>query len=304
MDGYRRNLAFVTLLLLVAAGGAGCPRMMGQYSNMPRMLPPQPSLEQVIAVVNRNSDQIQSFSTDQASISVTGAPTLRASVAMERPARFRLQADTALTPGPEFDLGSNEEMFWFWFRGDPQQAVYYCRHDQFAQSAARDAIPIAPAELIDALGLARFDPALPHQGPVLRPDGRLEIRTIRETDEGPVTRITWVNPGGWIVGQFFYDAQGQLALQTVASGHRRDPLSGLVMPTVVDVFCPPSKLRPSPFRMRINLGNVAINAPSATRPERWQMPSYEGSRFVDLGDPNVRFEPAPVAGRRSGQWHR
>ncbi|MBN1395983.1 MAG: hypothetical protein JW959_13255 [Pirellulales bacterium] len=294
MDGYRRNLAFATVLVLVAASGAGCPRMMTQYPNLPRLLPPQPSLEQVVEVVNRNSDQIQSFSTDQASIAIAGMPTLRANVALERPANFRLQADTALTPGPEFDLGSNDELFWFWFRGDPQQAVYYCRHEQFAHSAARTQIPIAPAELIDALGLARFDPALPHQGPTPRPDGRFEIRTIRDTEEGPITRITWVDPGGWISEQFFYDARGQLALRTVARQHRRDPLSGLIMPMVVDVVCPQRN-----FQMQINLGNVSINKVSPGRPELWQMPNYEGSRFVDLGDPNLRLDPVPMARQRS-----
>ena len=209
---------------------------------------------------------------------------------MERPSRLRIQADTALTLGPELDLGSNDELFWFWFRGDPQQSVYYCRHDQFAQSAARQAIPIAPAELIDAMGLAQFDPALPHQGPNARADGKLEIRTIRETSQGPMTKITVVDPRGWIAEQHFYDARGQLALSTVASKHRRDPLSNLIMPRVVIVTCPQQK-----FRLEVNLGNVQINAPSPAQPNLWTMPQYEGTRLVDLGDPNIQLEPAPAA---------
>ncbi|HLA84655.1 MAG TPA: hypothetical protein VJL29_07665 [Thermoguttaceae bacterium] len=292
MTSYQRNLAFLSLLLLFAAGGAGCPRMMGlgHYPTMPRLLPPQPTLEQVIAVVNRNSSQIQSFSTDRATIAVSGSPTLRANIAMQRPRRFRLTADTALTVGPEFDLGSNDQEFWFWFRGDPQQNVFYCRHDQFAQSTAARAIPIAPDELIDALGLAQFDPALPHQGPFVRAGGMLEIRTIRETPAGPVTKVTVVDPAGWIAEQHFYDARGQLALSTVAQQHRRDPASGLIMPRVVEVTCPTSN-----FRMRVNLGNVRINTISSAPTEAWTMPHYEGARLVDLGDPNVRLDVPPAA---------
>ncbi len=290
MDGYRRNLTFLVILLLVAAGGAGCPRTMQRYADIPRLLPPQPSLEQVIETVNWNSSQIQSFSTDRATITIAGSPTLRANVAMQRPGRFRLQADTALTAGPEFDLGSNDELFWFWYRGDPQKAVYYCRHDRFSESPARTAIPIAPGELIDALGLAQFDPALAHQGPNVRRDGKLEIRTIRETEAGPVTKLTVVDPGGWIAEQHFYDAGGRLALSAIARDHRRDPLSNRIMPRVVEVNCPRSR-----FQMRINLGNVAINTLSASRPGLWTMPQHEGARLVDLGDPNLRFEPAPTA---------
>jgi len=290
----------LTVLLLVAASGAGCPRMLGrQYSVMPTLLPPQPSLEQVISVVNQNSGRIQSFSTDRASITVAGYPTLRATVAVQRPGRLRLQADTAMTAGPEFDLGSNDEVFWFWFRGDPQQAVYYCRHDQFAQSAARGEIPIAPAELIDALGLAQFDPALPHQGPLVRSGGKLEIRTIRETQEGPVMKITWVDPHGWIAEQYYYDARGQMVLRAVAQNHRRDPLSGLIMPRIVDVHCPQKN-----FQMRINLGDVAINGLSPARVDLWQMPQYEGSRLVDLGNPNVQLQMAPTAWRGAAERRR
>ena len=100
------------------------------------MLPPSPTLEQVIEVVNRNNSQIRSFSTNRASISGSGFPSLRASVAFERPRRFRLRAETGLT-GTEFDLGSNDELFWFWVRREQPPAMYYCRHDQFASSQAR-----------------------------------------------------------------------------------------------------------------------------------------------------------------------
>jgi hypothetical protein len=291
MARHPRTLTFLATLLLMAAGGAGCPRTMGPYSAMPRTLPPQPSLEQVIQTVNLNSSQIESFSTNRATIAVPGSPALRASVAFERPGRLRIQADTPMSAGPELDLGSNDELFWFCFRGDPQKAVYYCRHDQFNQSPARANIPIAPAELIDALGLAQFDPALAHQGPLARRDSKLEIHTIRETEEGPVTKVTVVDPyTGSIVEQQFYDAHGQLALRTLAWRHRRDPASGRIMPRVVDVICPQAR-----FQMRVTLGDVAINTPLADRQDLWMMPQFEGFHLVNLGDPNLRLEPASAA---------
>jgi hypothetical protein len=141
MDGYRRLFSLLMLVALTAASGANCPQMVRQYTApRPRALPPSPTLEQVIAVVNGNSSRIRSFSSNYATITVGDYPSLRASVAMERPCRLRLRAETTLG-GTEVDVGSNDELFWFWFRRDPQNAVYYCRHDRFAQSNARQMVP-------------------------------------------------------------------------------------------------------------------------------------------------------------------
>lgn len=298
MDGYRFLRLFLVVVGLTVAGGAGCPRMVHQYTSpAPRVLPPSPTLEQVIEVVNRNTSRIQSFSTDYATITSPGTPTLRASVAMERPRRFRLRAQTALT-GPEVDLGSNDELFWFWIRRNEPRAVYFCRHEQFADSRLRRTIPISPDQLIEALGLVEFDPALPHQGPIVRPDGRLEIRTIRETAEGPTTKVTVVDAAsGWVVEQRVYDPRGQLVACATAGQHRRDPLTGLVMPKTVRIRCPAAQ-----FEMRIDLGNVRINTLDGTGldgtgldgtgAERWRMPSYEGYPMVDLSDSGSQFTPA------------
>ena len=209
----------------MALSGASCPQTLQRYTNpLPRVLPPSPTLEQVIDVVNRNSSQIHSFSTNHASISGPGFPSLGASVAFERPRRFRLRAGTGLT-GTEIDLGSNDELFWFWMRRNQPPAMYYCRHDQFATSQARQTTPFEPGWLIEALGVTEFDPALPHQGPYPLPNDRLRIDTIRNTPEGPVTKITIVDGSqGWVLEQHLFDARRRLLASSVASGHRRDPL--------------------------------------------------------------------------------
>ena len=203
----RHSPAFRCWLLLLCTGllalsGASCPRTWERYINpLPRVLPPSPTLEQVIDVVNRNSSQIRAFSTNHASLSGSGFPSLGASVAFERPRRFRLRAGTGLT-GTEIDLGSNDELFWFWMRRNQPPAIYYCRHDQFATSQARLTTPFEPGWLIEALGVMEFDPALPHQGPQPLPDERLRIDAIRNTPEGPLTKITILDSSqGWVLEQ-------------------------------------------------------------------------------------------------------
>lgn len=290
MTTHQRGWLLLLSAGLLALSGASCPQTLRQYANpLPRVLPPSPTLEQVIEVVNRNSSQIQSFSTNQASISGRGYPALRASVAFQRPQRFRLRAETGLT-GAELDLGSNDELFWCWVRRNQSPAMLYCRHDQFAASQARLQAPFEPKWLIEALGVVELDPALPHQGPIPLPNDRLRIDTIRETPEGPAAKITIIDGSqGWVLEQHIFDARRQLLVRSVASRHRRDPLSGLIMPTVVQIDCPSAQLS-----MRIDLGNVQINRLLGDPSSLWSMPSYPGAPLVDLAAPQ-HLSSVPLA---------
>ena len=283
MTAIQRCCLFLLSVGLLGLCGASCPQTLQRYTNpLPRVLPPSPTLEQVIEVVNRNNSQIHSFSTNQASISGPGFPSLGASVAFERSRRFRLRAGTGLT-GTELDLGSNDALFWFWLRRNEPQAVYYCRHDQFASSPARQTMPFEPGWLIEALGVVELDPGLPHQLSTL-PNDRLRIDTIQNTPEGPVTKIMILDGSqGWILEQHVFDAQHRLLASSVAGQHRRDPLSGLVMPKVVSVNCPAAQ-----FSMRINLGNVEINRLPDDSAKLWSMPSYPGAALVDLAHPPLQ----------------
>ena len=290
MDGYRSRFLLLVAVGLVAIGGVGCVNFARNYAPpLPRALPASPTLEQVIAVVNRNNSRIHSFSTTEAKLSGPDFPTLRASIAFQRPKRLRLKAETGLT-GSEIDLGSNDELFWFWVRRNQPPGVYFCRHDRFVASRAKLMMPIEPDWLIEALGTTEFDPALPHQGPFPLSGGRLEVRTVRETPEGPATKVTVLDAArGLVLEQRVFNAQGRMLASSVAHGHRQDPLSGLIMPAVVDVYCPAAEVS-----MRIELGNVRINRLSGNPAELWAMPRYPGAPAVDLSDPHFQ----PPAARR------
>ena len=291
MTASQRCICFLLSTSLLGLCGASCPQTLQRYTNpLPRLLPPSPTVEQVIEVVNRNNSQIHSFSTNQASISGPGFPSLGASVAFERSKRFRLRAGTGLT-GTEFDLGSNDALFWFWLRRNEPKAVYFCHHNQFASCPASRTIPFEPGWLIEALGVVEFDPALPHQLSTL-PNDRLRIDTILNTPEGPVTKITILDGSqGWVLEQHLFDTRRQLMASSTAAQHRRDPLTGLVMPKVVSINCPVAQ-----FSMRINLGNVEINRLPDDSAKLWAMPSYPNAPLVDLADPkNFQPQPTPIS---------
>jgi len=303
MGKYRAGVSVLVLAGLLSFGGASCPyrRPMDDLANLPPALPPSPTLDQIIQVVNANSAQIRSFSAPQATLSGTGFPSLQATVAYERPRHLRLRAGTGLT-GQELDLGSNDELFWFWSRRNQPPGVYYCRHAQFASSPARQTLLVDPYWLIEALGVTEFDPALPHQGPFARSDGRLEIRTVREAPGGATTKITVLDRvHGAVLEQHVLDARNQVVASAAASQHRRDPLTGLVLPTVIDLRIPAQQMA-----MRLSLGSVQINRPFPNPEQLWAMPVLEGWPPVDLCNPNLAVPPgaqAPAVSSRSVPYY-
>ncbi len=201
-----------------------------------------------------------------------------------------MRADTALT-GAEVDLGSNNEQFWFWVKQGKPPALYYCRHDQFATSAARQIIPVEPEWLIDALGVTTLDPALQHTGPFPVGQGRLRIETRLPGPTGELTRVMIVNEArGWVLEQHLYDGRRMPIATALASGHVRDPLSGAYLPRSVKIQWPATQ-----FEMTIEMRNVAVNQLAGDPAQLFALPTYPGFNSVDLGDPNVRPPVSPAA---------
>jgi hypothetical protein len=290
----RPLLPLAIVVGLFAASGASCPAFLDRYASPgPRVLPPTPILSQVLDAVNVNTAKVQSFRTSRATLSGPGFPSLHADLAFEAPRRFRLRADTALT-GAEADLGSNDELFWFWVRRTPPgqpPAIYFCRHDQFAQSAAGRSMPMDPSWLIESLGLVRFDPGEQHSGPVPRGRGRLAVSTVQNRPGGCMTRIVVVDDvRGWVLEQYLYDQQRQLVASAVASRHRRDPVSGATMPQHVDI-----QWMGNAFR--IDLADLAINQPMGNPLELWTKPEYAGYPNLDLCSPQA----SPLVGVPPGR---
>ena len=126
------------LATLVAQGGCAWLQLSGRNRRR-RSLPPGAGLEQVIAAVNQqqlaNPVPVQRFGHAQRTGLSDAAGPHRLSAAAQLPPQGRY----GLT-GPEVDLGSNDQFFWFWIKRSQPPAVYFCRHDQFptSQGAADD----------------------------------------------------------------------------------------------------------------------------------------------------------------------
>ena len=143
--GPSRGSLFALLVICLASSGATCPQVLRGYQvgtmPLPRALPPQATLDQIIAGVHDNTQRVRSYMAPQAVLVVPGVPRLSAQVACEPPRRFRLRAQTSVT-GSELDIGSNDDLFWLWIRRHQPPVMLFCRHDQYAQSSARRLLPL------------------------------------------------------------------------------------------------------------------------------------------------------------------
>lgn len=288
-------------LLLFSASGATCQRPL--FTNpfvaagpaAPQVLPEVSTREQIIAAVNQNAARVQSLSATGATITIPDmmGPTLSGNIAAERPGRFRLTAGTALT-GQEVDLGSNDELFWLWAKRNDPPAVYYCRHDQFANSAIRQIMPVEPSWLLSALGMVEIDPATVFEGPLPRADGTVEIRSWLPSASGTLSCVTVIDARrAWVVEQYIYDPTGTTLLASaVAESHRYYPVEQVSLPERVLIRLPASNIA-----LKIDLGNVVINRLPGDPRQLWAMPTFEGYPQYDLGGatPGTPLPGRPVA---------
>lgn len=279
-------ISLAILLLLFTAGGSACP-WARTAEILPVTLPETANLEQLTAAVNANTALVQSVSTTQATISLPGTPAIPVSLALEPPLRFRLRATTVLT-GSLVDLGSNDELFWLWIRQNQPPAMYYCRHDQFAVSAARQLMPVEPQWMVEAMGLARFDPSDQPQGPIPVGSGRVQIRTIRHSSVGDLSKVTVVDPArGIVLEQNLYDpASGRLIAAARTSAHRRDPVSGAILPRHIEIEYPSAQLT-----MKIDIADLQVNTLGPQSAALWTKPQYAGYPDRNLADPTVFAQP-------------
>jgi hypothetical protein len=297
-----RLVAFALVVACVAASGASCPQVLRGYQvgvmPLPRTLPAQPTLDQVIAAVHDNTQRVRSYAASQAVLAVPGVPRLSARVASEPPRRFRLQARTAVT-GDELDIGSNDDLFWLWIRRHQPPVMLFCRHDQYEKSSARSLLPIRADWLPELLGLVQFRPEDRHEGPIPMPDGRIEIRSRIAGQAGPadgpateelVKSTILDGTTGLVIEQHLFTAAGVRLASVRTTRHRVDAASGAALPHFVEVSWPASQVE-----FTLELTAITTNVPTGDPGQLWQMPAYPGYAPVDLADPSISITPPSAA---------
>ena len=274
-------------VLLVCLCLTGCASLQNLFKRKETPTPlsftssQQPTLEQITSAVNRNSQIIQNFTTESASIHIPGVLLpLHARLTFERPKRLRIQGSLSSVSNQEFDFGSNDDLFWLWTRRG--EDMWYCRHDLYPVSPVRSAIPIDPDWLIEALGMVEFKPTDHHTGPNRMNDGNWEIISYCQTPSGQYLKRTVIDSKvSWVIRQELYTPQNELVALADATNLQFDRTTGIHYMKRVSVWC---QGMDSASKMTIDLGSPTFNTSSAFAAQ-FVMPTYEGYRAVDLCSP-------------------
>jgi hypothetical protein len=267
-------------------------RQPDRYVQPPQIFQAAPTREELIAKINENTSRVQTLQAS-GSLTIPKLASLSTEIAFERPRNLRFKAGTRLL-GPEIDLGSNNEMFWFWANQDPSNALYYARHEQFANSRASQAIPIEPSWLKEAIGLMELDPHGPIEGPIPAGD-KMQLRVRQQTGAGEVMKILIMDAKrGVVVEQQLYDPKGQLLGTAKASEHEFHQLDGVTLPHKVDIEIPQAGLQ-----FQLVMDQQVINRPISGG-NTFELPTAQlaGARPIDIADPSfvpVNAQPATPA---------
>lgn len=299
----------VAILLVGFACGAGCPQFTQQIDPMyqpPVVFNAPPTMEQLMAQVNMNTQKVQSLESTGATLGLKGFPSIRAQIYMAPPMKFRMIGETALT-GQLLDLGSNEQEFWVWGRGFNSPGLMYARHDEFNRTMAKTMLPVEPGWVAQAMGLARFDPNDFHQGPFPTESGNYEIRTTMNSSAGQITKVTVIDKRfGYVVEQHMYDAAGQPIASALASNHRYDPSYQVSLPYKVDIRLPKSGMDFSISVIGYRINQLTEGTGTFSRPRRPDVPEINlvhsagqplpgGSAAYSSGQPLPGSQPGPGA---------
>ena len=275
------------LTLFAASGATCCNNIVGIDPTAPAVFVTPPTLDEIIYAVNANTNQIQQLHSDSATLSLPGLPGLRTTISLEREQRFRLKAKFL---SPELDIGSNEELFWFWAQRSPEPLVYYASHRDFAASPARKMLPVDPHWLIEAVGLVYLQPGGMHDGPHARGDGRVELRTRLPGAAGDMTRLLVIDDRrGWILEQHLYDATGRSLASAYTTGHRYYENAGVSLPHRIQVEMPDAQLS-----LTIEVNEFSINSLYGSPDQLWKMPQFEGYTPVNIAEPQFNPTAGPL----------
>lgn len=219
-------------------------------------------------------------------VSMDGMPSLRGTLAIERPDSLRLKAGVMGMTDMGIDVGSNAEVFWVWSKvatPNNPSAIYFARHSEYQSSKMRQMLPLEPQWIIDALGFVEFSPTDQHAEPFVRPDKQIEIRSTIMTPQGPNKRVCVIDSTrGFVTQQAFYDKSNQLIAYVNSKNQEYDSDSGVSLPKRIELYVRQSSGETT--KLVINANSYRVNSIFGDRSRLWLMPSPGDVSAINLAE--------------------
>ncbi len=306
------RFALLVVVISMTCTQTGCQifdRFRASEPHIPTAFQQPPDRQQLIAHLNARAEKVKQLKAS-VRVAVDGMPTLRGTLAVERPKRLRLKAGLLGVSEMGVDVGSNDDRFWIWTRvamPGETPSLYYANHEAYQRSAVRRAISLEPAWLIDSLGLTSFLPGEQHEGPFAREDGRVEIRTHRQTVTGPELRICVVDPQtGLVSQQSTYDANGRLIAYANSISYQLYPEAGISLPQRMELYVFPAQGQS--MKLVVDAESYEINSLYGDPDLLWSMPQPRDIPMINIARNAIQTtagtgQDHPPAGAHPGAIH-
>lgn len=293
----RTIVGLLLFCLCFVCGGATCAKRRSP-SEVP--LPPvvfreTPTLQQLIDHTNK-SLAIKRIESNNLTITSPGlAGKLSGNLQWERPDNFSLQAYMgSQVLGTVLAAGSNRDIFWLQSQMPPPPTLYYARHDDFEmQLGPRHILPVSPLWLREALGIIEFDPSFEHEGPLVRSDNKLEVRSLIPSrpgsQRGAYQRVVVFAPYTLAIEETrLYDPSGKLVASAQLSEHDSRQ-AGLPHRVIIELIPDDGDT----LSFTIDVGFYLLNQTANPQTTAFTMPDVTGLSTVDLVQANAQIgQPA------------
>ncbi len=276
--------------MTILAFATGCTSSRWGFLNRQKDQPVQgdpPTKEEVVAYLNENAGRIQSFRSNDLSITVHAGAipiTLSGHLMTQKPRDFRMSGDFAASK--MVDMGSNDQEFWWWISKDKPPDQYFCSYKDMQEGRVRALpFPIQPEWIMETMGLGPFGPAEKYE--MKHNDYTLTLIERARSPQGRAVRKVVVMKrapqdvfkGNPQVVEYLLldDASGKEMCSAQITQTQVDKNTGAVLPRRLELRC---AIGPEKVRLDMRFESISINVPlPQTAFIRQVMP---GVRSVDL----------------------
>ena len=284
----------ILLVMLFCCTGATCiPKRSLNEFQPPIIFEQPPSLPELAEVINRTS-KLQQLQTNAITVRMPDLPALSATLDYQREKNFRMKGGVSRLTGVDFDIGSNDDIFWMSSRHDLQPTLYFAYHNQFESQLNRQVLPVSPLWLVEAMGIVSLDPSLVTEPPQVGPDGLLRVNSIVPSPVGPYQRTMHVDAKEGTIRQIMLrDPTGRLLANAVLSNHQYYSGIETSLPHNSKIELLP--VGSAPLTMQVEVGFYRINDDVQQDPAKFANPAINGFQVVDLANLNAGQNAAPTA---------
>ncbi len=271
-----KNVLAVCFCFALLWGCVGCSLRKVQ---LPEVMKANPSLDEVINAVNTNSAKVNALTSEDGTLGVSSSPwTARCRLAFRRNSNIRLVGNLNMV-GPVVDVGSDGDIFWFWFKNQEPNQISYCKLAEYAQSTMRDQIPVDPAWFPESLGIMKIDPADVVEGPVVDRDNTVKLVLKRTRPEGDYFEYLYLESKTAAVKRLDVRSPVTDEILSVAyDDYQIDPDYNVVLPKKVTISRSSVK-----DRLFIDLGTLRVNPSELALAFSPPDPNELGAPLVDIG---------------------